>query len=211
MTAIEANALLATVGIATPLSHCVTSVEDAVTAASSLGFPVALKAVGAALLHKTEHNAIRLNLADKGAVRKAATALTNALGKRIDGLLVQRMVTEGAEMMVGAVNDATFGHVIVCGSGGVLVDLLADSACRLQPVTDLDAREMVNGLKGVRLLRGFRGAPKVDEAAFEETILRVSRLVSICPEIQELDLNPLKVLPGGVSALDVRVRVDLPK
>jgi acyl-CoA synthetase (NDP forming) len=117
------------------------------------------------------------------------------------------MVKDGAEMMV-AVNDATFGHVIVCGSGGVLVDLLADSACRLQPVTDLDAKEMVDGLKGVRLLRGFRGAPKVDEAAFEESILRISSLVRICPEIQELDVNPLKVLPGGVAALDVRVRVD---
>ena len=207
LTAVEANALMAAVGITTPLSHFVTSVEGAVEAAVKLGFPVAVKAVGAKLLHKTEHKAIRLNLTDKASVRQAALALTRELGDRMDGLLIQSMVNDGAEMMVGALNDETFGHVIVCGSGGVLVDLLADSSCRLQPVTDLDAKEMVDGLKGVRLLRGFRGAPKVDEAAFEETILRISSLVRICPEIQELDLNPLKVLPGGVAALDVRVRV----
>ena len=207
LTAVEANTLMATAGISTPRSHLATSIDGAVEAAVRLGFPVAVKAVGAALLHKTEHKAIRLNLGDKAAVRAAACELIRSLGDRIDGLLVQRMVNEGAEMMVGAINDATFGHVIVCGSGGVLVDLLADSACRLHPVTDLDAEEMVHGLKGVRLLRGFRGAAAVDEAAFEETILRISALVGICPEIQELDLNPLKVLAGGVSALDVRVRV----
>ena len=202
---VEANALLATVGIATPRSHLAASVDDAVEAAVRLGFPVALKAVGASLLHKTEHKAIRLGLADKAAVRIAANELTRLLGDRMDGLLVQQMVEDGAEMMVGAINDATFGHVVVCGSGGVLVDLLADSACRLHPLSDRDAREMVESLKGVRLLRGFRGAVSADEAAFRDTILRVSALVGICPEIQELDLNPLKVLPGGVSAIDVRV------
>ena len=121
--------------------------------------------------------------------------------------LVQRMVTGGAEMMVGAINDPTFGHVVVCGSGGVLIDLLADSSCRLYPVTDQDADEMVASLKGVRLLRGFRGNVPADEDAFRDAILRISALVGMCPEIEELDVNPLAVLPGGVSALDVRVRV----
>ncbi len=207
LTAVEANALISAVGIATPRSHLATSVDEAVEAAMKLGLPVALKAVGAALLHKTEHRALRLNLDTKAAVRAAACELTKALGDRMDGLLVQHMVSGGAEMMVGAINDATFGHVVVCGSGGVLVDLLADSSCRLHPVTDRDAREMVESLKGVRLLRGFRGAEPADEAAFREAILRISALVGLCPEIQELDLNPIKVLPGGVSAIDVRVRV----
>jgi len=89
----------------------------------------------------------------------------------------------------------------------VLIDLLADSQCRLYPVTGQDANEMVAGLKGVRLLRGYRGAAVADTGAFRDAILRISALVGICPEIQELDVNPLAVLPGGVSALDVRVRV----
>ncbi len=142
------------------------------------------------------------------AVRMAASELTKALGAQMDGLLVQRMVSGGVEMMVGALNDRTFGHVMVVGTGGVLVDLLADSACRLCPVADRDAVEMVNALKGARLLRGFRGAPVADEAALRETILRISALLSLCPEIQELDVNPVSVLEHGIVALDVRVRVD---
>ena len=207
LTAVEANALVSAVGISVPRSTCATSIDDAVDAAVRLGFPVAVKGVGRELLHKTEHKAVRLNLQTKSEVRTAASELTHTLGDKIECLLVQRMVSGGAEMMVGAINDATFGHVIVCGSGGVLIDLLADSACRLYPVTDQDAAEMVGSLKGVRLLRGFRGNLPADESAFREAVLRISALVAICPEIQELDLNPLVVLPEGVSAVDVRVRV----
>jgi acyl-CoA synthetase (NDP forming) len=131
----------------------------------------------------------------------------HTLGDKLEGLLVQRMVTGGAEMMLGAIHDATFGHVIVCGSGGVLLELIADSQCRLYPVTGQDADEMIAGLKGARLLSGFRGAGAADAGAFRDAVLRLSALVGICPEIQELDVNPLAVLPSGVSALDVRVRV----
>jgi len=207
LTAVEANALIAAVGIAIPRSNMATSVDDAVEMAERLGYPVALKAVGRSILHKTEHKALRLGLDNRMAVRIAAGSLTKALGDKMEGLLVQRMVRGGAEMMLGAINDPIFGHVIVCGSGGVMIELLADSACRLYPVTDQDAAEMVEGLKGVRLLRGFRGSATADEGAFREAVLRISALVGICPEIQELDVNPLSVLQEGVSALDVRVRV----
>ena len=207
LTAVEASALLSAAGIHTPRSYMAESIDAAVAAAIRLGFPVALKAVGAELLHKTEHKAVRLNLETRAAVRLAATELTRSLGDRMDGFLVQRMVSGGAEMMVGAINDPVFGHAVVCGSGGVLVDLLADSACRLHPVTDRDAHDMVSSLRGVRLLRGFRGSAPADEAAFEDAILRISALLTVCPQIAELDVNPLVVLPEGVCALDVRVRV----
>ena len=207
LTPVEANALVAAVGIATPRSNMAASVDDAVQMAERLGYPVALKAVGPSILHKTEHKALHLNLESHSAVRVAGTSLIKALGDKMDGLLVQRMVPDGVEMMLGAINDPTFGHVIVCGSGGVMIELLADSACRLYPVTNRDAAEMVGALKGVRLLRGFRGNEPADEEAFREAVLRISALVGICPEIQELDINPLCVLAEGVSALDVRVRV----
>ena len=207
LTPIEASALLSAVGVAVPRSNVVSSIVEAVDMAARLGFPIALKAVGPALLHKTEHKAIRLSLQTRAEVRAAATELTSALGDKVEGLLVQRMICGGAEMMVGAINDPTFGHVIVCGSGGVLIELLADSACRLHPLTDHDAADMVGSLKGVKLLRGFRGSLPADEDAFRETVLRISALVGICPEIQELDVNPIVVLQEGVSAVDVRVRV----
>ena len=208
LTATEAIELIASVGISSPPARLATSIDGAVEAAEAFGFPVALKAVGEALLHKSEHHAIKLGLMDRMGVRMAACELTKALGGQMDGLLVQRMVTGGVEMMVGALNDRTFGHVVVVGTGGVLVDLLADSACRLCPVSDRDAVEMVDGLKGARLLRGFRGAPVANEAALRETILRISALVDLCPEIQELDVNPVSVLEHRTVALDVRVRVD---
>ena len=110
----------------------------------------------------------------------------------LTGLLVQQMVTEGVEMLVGAVHDPTFGPLVVCGSGGVLVDLLADSAFRIHPLTTEDAAEMIRDVRGARLLRGYRGAPPADEAALRDVVLRVSALLSICPEIQELDLNPVR-------------------
>lgn len=207
LTTLEADTLMASAGIATPKSNVADSIDEAVEIAERLGLPVALKAVGRELLHKTEHKAIRLDLETCADVRAAAADLTHTLGAKMEGLLVQAMIKGGAEMMVGAINDPAFGHAIVCGSGGVLIDLLADSQCRLHPVTGRDASDMVEGLKGVRLLRGFRGAAAADVAAFREAILRISALVEICPEIEELDVNPLAVLPSGVSALDVRVRV----
>ena len=207
LTPVEATALVAAVGITVPRSALASSIDQAVEMAERLGYPVAVKAVGTELLHKTEHKAVRLNRRTRAEVRFAAADLLRSLGDRIEGLLVQRMVGGGAEMMIGAIDDPTFGHVIVCGSGGVLIELVADASCRLCPVTDQDAAEMIASLKGVRLLRGFRGSAALDEPAFRDAVLRVSALVDICPEIQELDINPIAVLAEGVSALDVRVRV----
>jgi acyl-CoA synthetase (NDP forming) len=213
LSTVEANALMAAVGIATPQSYVAGSIEEAAVLAQKIGFPVALKAVGSKLLHKTEHKAIRLNLRTSGEVRDAAGELTTTLGDRVEGLLVQRMITGGAEMMLGAINDPAFGHVIVCGSGGILIELVADSQCRLYPVTGRDAIDMVEGLRGMRLLRGFRGNAPADIGAFREAVLRISALIGLCPEIEELDVNPLMVLTQGASALDVRVRVsaDVPR
>jgi acyl-CoA synthetase (NDP forming) len=109
---------------------------------------------------------------------------------------------------VGAVHDPTFGPLIACGTGGIFVDLLEDSAFRLHPITSEDATAMIGELRGARLLRGYRGAPPADEAALRNVLLRVSALLAACPEIDELDLNPVKVMPSGACALDARVRVE---
>jgi acyl-CoA synthetase (NDP forming) len=121
--------------------------------------------------------------------------------------LVQPMICGGVEMMIGVTQDQTFGHVLVCGTGGILVELFSDVAVRLHPLTDVDAKEMIESLKGKALLRGYRGAPPLDEAALRDAVLRVSALVDACPRIVEMDLNPVKVLVSGVSAVDVRIRV----
>ena len=94
-------------------------------------------------------------------------------------------------MIVGAIHDPSFGPLIACGTGGVLVDILADTSFRLHPLTASDAHDMVNELRGARLLRGFRGAPAADEASLRDVLLRISALITAAPEIKELDFNPV--------------------
>jgi acyl-CoA synthetase (NDP forming) len=208
MTPEEAERVLAAAGIVTATTRVVTTTDDAVAAACTMGYPVALKALGPTLLHKTERQAVRLDLADDDAVRRVAREFDEHFHSEMTGMIVQRMVPDGVEMLVGAVHDPSFGPVVVCGSGGVLVDLVADTAFRLHPLTDRDASEMLDELKGARLLRGYRGAPPADEPALRDLILRLSSVLTTCPEIQELDLNPVKVLQSGVRVADARIRVE---
>jgi acyl-CoA synthetase (NDP forming) len=210
-TADEASALLEAAGIPYAASRVAMTAQAARSAAAALGYPVALKALGPTLLHKTERRAVCLNLIDDAAVRTAYDDFAARFGAEMVSVLVQRMIAPGVEMIVGALQDPLFGPLIACGTGGVLVDLLADTAFRLHPLTASDAGEMVDELKGVRLLRGYRGAPPADEAAFREIVLRVSALVTAAPEIQELDLNPVIVTASGACVADARVRIEHPR
>lgn len=207
LTPVEVETLVTAAGIRTASARVVATAEQAVAVAAEIGYPVALKAVGPEILHKTEVGGIVLGIDGEAALHDAFRALTSRVGEGMTGALVQQMVSGGVEMLIGALVDPTFGPVVACGSGGVLVDVLRDTVFRLHPLTDVDAAEMVDGVKGVTLLRGYRGHPPADEPALVETLLRVSALLDICPEIQELDVNPLKVLERGTRAVDVRVRV----
>ena len=132
-----------------------------------------------------------------------------AIGAPLEGVFLQREVRGGVEALVGVTTDATFGPLLVCGLGGVLVELVRDVAFRLPPVSDLDAREMLSRLRAAHLLDGYRGMPPGDREALVGLITRVSALVEVVPELRELDLNPVKVLePGqGAVVVDARMRV----
>jgi len=117
------------------------------------------------------------------------------------------MVGDGVELLVGVVNDASFGPVLACGAGGTAVELLKDVAVRITPLTDVDAAEMVRSLATFPLLEGYRGTPKADLAALEEILLWVSAMVEAHPEIAELDCNPVIALPDGTVVVDARVLV----
>ena len=206
LTPEEAQRLMEAIGVRTARTQLADTADAAAAAARSIGYPVALKAAGPEIVHKTEVGGIVLDVRDEQMLRAAVHTLGSRLGSAMTATLVQQMVPGGVELLVGGVVDPTFGPLVGCGSGGVLVDLIGDTTFRLHPLTDLAAAEMVEGLKSVRLLRGYRGQPPADEPAAIETLLRVSALLSIAPEIQELDINPLKVLGRGAIALDVRVR-----
>ena len=182
--------------------------EDAVAAARGIGFPVVVKAVGPTILHKTEIGGVRLGLADEAAVRAACRDLKERVGAALTDFLVQTMVPGGLEVIVGVTHDPTFGPLVLYGSGGTLVELMGDVAFRLQPLTDIDVDAMLEEVRGTALLRGYRGAPTLDEAALKDLILRLSGLVDACPEVREMDLNPVKVLPRGLRVVDARVRIE---
>ena len=203
----EVQDLLAAAGIDSAASRIVTDVDAAIRAASGLGYPVALKALGPTLLHKSEQRAVCLNIADDAGVRAAFTDFAVRLGTEMTSALVQQMVPHGVEMIVGALHDPLFGPLIACGTGGVLVDVVADTAFRLHPLNASDAIEMIGELRGSRLLRGYRGSGPADEGALREVLLRVSELVTIAPEIQEMDLNPVIVLERGARVADARLRL----
>jgi acetyl coenzyme A synthetase (ADP forming)-like protein len=189
------------------------SPEGARTAAAELGGEVALKAIARGLLHKSEHGAVRLGLGGGDVVEGAASAMARELERgdhEVEGFIVQRMAPAGEEMIVGVVGDPVFGPVVACGAGGVTTELLRDVAVRITPLTEADAREMVRSLRTFPLLEGYRGRPRADVEALEETLMRVSSLVEAHAEVVEMDLNPVIVGPGGVVVVDARVRVEPP-
>ena len=180
--------------------------SEAAGIARSLGFPVAVKLASERVLHKSDIGAVRLNLENEDAVKLAFDEIQQ---EGMEGILVQRMLHGGVELMIGVTEDPLFGPLIAFGLGGIHVEILADVRFRVTPLTDQDAREMVREIRGYRLLEGYRGHPPADVNAIEEVLLRVSRMVEDIPEIRELDLNPIFALPPGqgCSAADVRIRV----
>ena len=170
---------------------------------------MALKAVGPQLVHKSELGAVRLSLVPEAVAAEARrmAARQAAAGLEITGFLVQRMVPEGVEMIVGVVQDPVFGPVVACGAGGTAVELMKDVSVRLTPLTDSEAERMLRSLASFPLLEGYRGSPGVDMASLRRLLVQVSALAEDLPEVAELDINPVVATPSGVVAVDARVRV----
>ena len=199
---LEADAtrgLLEAYGVPVVPERVAQTVDEAVEAAKNLGMPVVLK-TAAAGAHKTEHSGVALDLRAEDQVRAAA--------ERIGApLLVQPMVTGGAELLAGIVQDPVFGPLVAFGPGGVFAELIGATAFRIAPLTDVDANELVQEGKAGRLVAGFRGTPAVDAPALVDLLHRLSLLAGDLPEVAELDLNPVIALPAGCVAVDARIRL----
>jgi acyl-CoA synthetase (NDP forming) len=202
--------LLSCYGIKAVESRLAATPAEVAGAAAGLGGPVALKAYGPGLLHKTEAGAVALSLKDPRAARAAARAMAarlTASGLQPEGFLVQRMASDGVEMIVGVVQDTQFGPVIACGAGGTAVELLRDVSVRLTPLTESQADGMIRSLTTFPLLNGYRGRPKADVVALRDLVLRLGALAEDLPEVLEVDLNPVMVGPNGASVVDARIRL----
>ncbi|HEX6971078.1 MAG TPA: acetate--CoA ligase family protein, partial [Limnochordia bacterium] len=212
----EVNEILDAFSVPRAPSRLCRTAAEAAAAARELGFPVAVKLASATLVHKTEWKGVHLDLDSPAAVEAAFRRIAQALeaAGRLDamaGVTVQPMVKDGVEVMIGVTEDPSFGPLVAFGLGGVTVELLGDVVFRITPLTDQDAVEMVRGIRGYKLLDGYRGAPKADQQALVDILLRVSHLVEEVPQVAELDFNPVKVLDEGRGAvvLDARVMVRL--
>jgi acetate---CoA ligase (ADP-forming) len=199
----ESKQLLAAWGVRGTRERRASSMEEAVAAAEQIGYPVVLKADSADILHKTEAGVVRLGLTDSAAVAEAfadvmARARALNANARVGGVLVQEMITNGTEVIVGINADPQLGPMVLLGIGGVLVEVYQDFSLRRCPITLDEAHAMIDSLKGARLLQGYRGRLPADVAALAQTLVSVSHLgVHLEGQLAELDINPLLVLPEG--------------
>ena len=192
-----------------------TSVEMAVREARKIGYPVALKIQSPQIMHKTEAGGIRLDVSTDRDVRAAyreilANARKYNSKARIQGVLVQEMLKDGVEVIIGAAKDPVFGHVMMFGLGGIFVEALKDVSFRIAPISQADAEEMVQEIKGCAVLNGMRGKPPVDFKALTEVLLKVSRfLTDHGNSVRELDINPLVVFKRGARVADALIVKDV--
>jgi acetyl coenzyme A synthetase (ADP forming)-like protein len=207
ITGAPALEVLAAHGIPVQPTEAVADAEEAGRAAQRLGFPVAIKAVGPSIVHKSDIGGVHLGLTSSADVSAAYRSMQNAIGPEMTGVVLQPMAEPGVETLVGFVQDRAFGPQVLFGMGGVAVELLEDHVMRLAPLTDVDAREMVLGLKGSPLLTGYRGSVPVDVDALVDLLLRVGLLAEDFPEIEEMDANPVIATSDGVVVVDARLRL----
>ncbi len=182
--------------------------DEAVAAARDIGFPVAVKINSPDVTHKTDVGGVVLNVPDQAGVRAAfrqLAAVETAGGFRAGGALVCGMAAAGVEVIIGVTRDLQFGHAVMFGMGGTMVEVLQDISFRIVPFSELDAAEMIGEVRGARILHGVRGAKPADVAALKKLLVQVSELVTQNPEIEELDLNPIFVSPRGVQIADARI------
>jgi succinyl-CoA synthetase beta subunit len=182
--------------------HVANTVIEAEEFATELGFPIVMKVVGP--LHKTDVNGVVLNVNNLETVQQEFNRLINI--KDATGVLLQQMVS-GIELFIGAKKEENYGHLIMCGLGGIFIEILQDVSSAFSPITKQEATYMIDSLKGHKIFDGVRGGKPLNKALFIEIIQSVSALLKLAPEIEELDLNPLLAKDNAIIAVDARISI----
>ena len=206
--------LLTAYGISTPIIQLARTQEEAVAHARQVGYPVALKVASPKIPHKSDINGVLLDIQDEKALARGFKQIMGSVKAALPqieilGVYVQRMLSAGQDVIVGVVQDAQFGPLLMFGSGGVEVEGLKDVAFALAPITAEEIDYLMESTWGGRKLRGFRNLPPADRSAVQQVIQRLAQLAADFPEITEIEINPLRVMSNGLGAfaLDVRARV----
>jgi acyl-CoA synthetase (NDP forming) len=207
----KAKRLLEAFDIALVPERLVRRQSEVVAAAQDIGFPVVVKGMGSNLLHKTDRGLVHLNLLDAKAVENAVQEIVAEAREEVEGFLIQPHLKGQREFVAGLFQDDQFGPVVMFGVGGVFTEAFSDVSFRLAPLTQSDAAEMLEEIRGKALLGDFRGEKAVDRDALVQILLGLSRIGTEHPEISEIDLNPLLVTPQGqVQAVDALVLTGSP-
>ncbi|WP_006786258.1 bifunctional acetate--CoA ligase family protein/GNAT family N-acetyltransferase [Thiorhodospira sibirica] len=217
LSTMESKAVLSAFRIPVTQTVQARSANEALVAAGTVGYPVAMKIDSPDITHKSDVGGVKLNIVSAEAVRSAYQAMVEEARRvapqaRIQGVTVERMYksTYGRELMIGVIRDPAFGPVVSFGSGGTSVEVMKDRAVALPPLNEFIIQNMIERTKVARMLKQFRNMPPVDTEALEMVLLRVSEMACELPEIQELDINPLIVDERGLAAVDARISVDYP-
>lgn len=179
------------------------SLDDGIASLEKIGFPVVMKVIGP--VHKTDVGGVKLGIDNQSSFTDAYNELMKIDGA--EGVLIQEMLPKGLELFIGAKREPDFGHLILCGLGGVFIEVFKDTACSLAPVSLQEAKMMIKSLKSYPLIKGIRGSKGIDESAFAEAIVRLSGLLAEAPEIDELDINPFLGYETGITAVDCRIKL----
>ncbi len=207
LSAAQAYGILAAYGIPTAGWRIVDNADEAATAAAEIGFPVVVKADSESIAHKSDVGGVAVNLGDGPAVRSAVEQMKKKLDAQDLRFFVQKFLSGGREVIVGAKAEEGLGHLIMFGLGGIYVEILKDVVFKLTPVTAVEAREMLASIKAAPVLKGVRGEKGVDEEGLVEIIQRLSQLVTDLPMVREVDLNPIIAYEDGVFVVDARMSI----
>jgi acetyltransferase len=210
----ESRRILTAYGIEIPQSEVAETPEQAEKVASKLGYPVVLKIASPDILHKTDVGGVKVGLRNAADVRDAFELITYRAQRyvpeaRLWGCLVQEMVPEGLEVLIGMNRDPQFGPLITFGLGGIYVEVLKDVSFRLAPLSRQGSEAMLKEIRAAALLEGVRGQPAVDRQSIADTLLRISQLVMDFPEIAELDINPYVAFEQGQGGIAIDMRLVL--
>lgn len=201
----ESKQLLGEYKIPVTKESVATTSDEAVAKASEIGYPVVLKGSGEELSHKTELNLIALDLKDEKSVRDAFQELTSNPKAEVKEVLIQQMVKGDREFVVGLTRDPQFGPCVMFGLGGIFTEILEDVAFRVAPLTRWDAMDMMNDIRGKKILDAFRGKPAVNREALADILLAVGQIGIDHDQVHEIDINPLKLVDGEPVAVDALV------
>jgi len=210
LTEFESKKVLKEAGIPVVATKLAKTQKEAVSLSRKIGFPVALKISSPDVIHKSDSGGVKLSLKNVSEVKTAYNEILKTVTQKypdvsIHGLSVQKMVRPGTEVIVGTSKDPQFGPVIMFGLGGIFVEVLKDVSFRIIPVSQRDAQEMIQEIKGYSLLQGYRGKEPANIPALVDMILKVSKFVDENPMIKELDLNPIFAYADSAVAVDARI------